>query len=359
MASCSVSDDDAAMSRPGAPEWEAGYPVVAAGAVTADLNVRTSHSAKVYYLVADKPLDYSASQVKTYALKPANAAIKAYGVLEAGSSGESRKTIPRLVQNKRYYAYFVAQNTSDTIYQNTVKTHQFVTASRQDTLEFRSAVESRTVKYLIYRPEEAIKYPDKKYPVCYFLGGNGEVASQDKPVNLIRNGSLPEYIYKGNDVPMMVMSIQHDRQNWNVSLIDEAITHGNSTLPVDPARVYLTGMSGGGFGCWNYAVAYPEKLAAIVPISGGGNTAKACTLKNVAVWGFHNQIDNVVAPANTINMINALNKCPSNKEVSILLFPDSGHDCWRRVYDQNHPNWTKSPDVPRVDIYKWLLSKSR
>ena len=352
-------DDGEDINPKGAPEWVAGSPAVASGSVSADLNATTQDAAKVYYVVSTKPLNYSAEQIIKYGIKPNNSNIKAHGIIETSAGKEARKTISALAQRSKYYAYFTAQNVKDTLFQTTVTSKEFVTASRLDTAEFNSAAESRKVKYVIYRPEEAIKYPDKKYPICYALGGNGEVATADKPVNMIRNGSILEYIYKGNNVPMMVMGIQHDRQNWNVQLIDEGITHGNKTYPVDESRVYLTGMSGGGIGVWNYAVAHPERLAAIVPISGSGSTGKACTLKGVAVWAFHNQTDNIVGSAGSVNMINAIQACPPQKEAKILIFPDTGHDCWRRVYDKNHANWSKSPGIAKFDIYDWLLSKKR
>lgn len=355
----SCGDDSGDVSPKGAPEWIANSPSVASGAVSADLNASTQGAARVYYVVSIKPLSYSADQIIKYGVKPSNSNIKAHGVIETSAGEESRKTISALTQRTRYYAYFAAQNIKDTIYQQTVSSREFVTASRLDTAEFSSSAENRKVKYVVYRPEEAIKYPDRKYPICYALGGNGEVATADKPINMIRNGSLLEYVYKGNNVPMIVMGIQHDRQNWNVELIDEGITHGNKTYPVDEDRVYLTGMSGGGIGCWNYAVAHPGRLAAIVPISGSGNTGKACNLKGLAVWAFHNQTDNIVGSANSVNMLNAIEACPPQKEAKLLLFPDTGHDCWRRVYDQNHANWSKSPGVAKFDIYAWLLSKKR
>ena len=358
LLSCGSEDEDGAPRAGNAPQWAAESPVLATGATTMDINVSTDRSALVYYVIADKPLTLTPAQVKQHATTPLSSGIKASGVIESKTS-ETRKTISQLLQHSNYHAYFVAQNIGDTIHQQTVTYKSFKTFVRQDTSEYTSTVENRKVKYLIYRPEEVLKYPEKQYPMLYTLSGNGEVATDDKPMNLIRNGSVPEYIYKGNDVPMMVMSIQHTAQNWNVAMIDEAIVYGNKTFPVDPKRVYLTGMSGGGYGCWSYAQAHPEKLAAIVPISGGGNLSKACTLKDVPVWAFHNQTDNVVPSTNTTNMVKNLNGCPPAKEVKQLLFPDTGHDCWRRVYDKNHANWSKSPGVERMDIYAWLLTKTK
>lgn len=359
--SCSEDSDpgEGGKNTTDAPSWVGEYPSIASGATSIDLKVQTDRNAKVYYLLTTQPVNYSAKEFMKQAQAPSNAAIKANGIIEAAGSKENVKTIAALTQSTRYYTYFLAQNVTDTLYQNSIISRNFSTQVRQDTSEFQSSVENRKVKYLLYRPEEVFKNPTATYPIIIFLGGNGEVATAEKPVNMIRNGSLPEYIHKGNNVPMMVMSVQHTVQNWNTSLIDEAIEHARKTYPVNTSKIYMVGISGGGFGCWNYAVSHPEKLAAIVPISGGGNTSKACLLKSMDVWAFHNQVDNIVASSNSVNMINAIKKCPSEKEVKLLLFPDTGHDCWRRVFDKNHANWTKSPAVEKVDVYTWLLSKSR
>jgi predicted peptidase len=246
------------------------------------------------------------------------------------------------------------------VLQTLVEKSDFITYYRQDTSEFKSTVEKRTALYLIYRPEEVLKYPDQQYPILFFLGGNGEVATEVKPINFFNgNGTLPEYIKKGNDVPMTVISIQHTLKDWNPNFIDEAVNHGISTYNADTKKIYMTGTSGGAFGCWNYAISHADKLTAIVPISGGGNTGKACNMNTVAIWAFHNQVDNSVSSSNSINMINAVKLCPPKKEVKLLTFPDTGHNCWRRVYDQNHKDWSKSPGVSKFDIYAWLLGKSK
>jgi predicted peptidase len=355
------SDGGGPSGAPGAPSWSGGYPQVAQGAVSVDLNFKTDKASKVYWVIASSSLDLESDDIKTQALDPSNAAIKFHGVTEVTTADtEVRETVKKLSEHKKYYVYITAENTSDTTATTLVNQSDFTTYYRQDTADFHSTAENRTALYLIYQPEEALKYPEEEYPILYFLGGNGEVATDLKPINMINgNGTLPEYIKKGNDVPMIVMSIQHTVKDWNADFIDEGVEHGLKTYPVDKKKVYLTGISGGGFGCWRYSLDHAAKLTAIVPISGGGNTSKACNLKNIPVWAFHNQTDNTVASSNSTDMINAINNCPSTKEVKLLFFPDEGHNCWRRVFDQNHKDWSKSPGVAKFDIYKWLLSKSK
>lgn len=342
-----------------APVWSAGFPDIAHGAVSADLHFSTDIDSKVYWVIADKSLSLSPKEVKAEALKPRNPAIKFQGMEEVSGAEGAVTAVTSLQENTNYTVYMVAENTTEWVGDETVQQMAFRTHSRQDTLEYNSVAENRTVKYLLYRPEEVFKNPDKKYPIAFFLAGNGEVGTATTPIAVIHNGSLPEYIHLGNDVPMIVMSIQHIKEIWNNDLINEGIDHAIETYSVDENKMYLIGMSGGAFGAWHFAEKHPERLAALVAISGGGEPEEACNLKNMSVWAFHNRIDDVVNPGTSLNMIRALEACNPTHEVKLQLFPDPGHDCWRRVFDPNHADWARSPNIPRIKLYDWLLGQSR
>jgi hypothetical protein len=343
-----------------APEWIAGYPRVPFGAVTADLILKADKKSNVYWIIADQEIYLTPEQLKAQASIPTNGAIRYQGVVLIEPNSEKTEVVAGLAENKKYFTYLVCEDVADLKIQSVVKSFNFTTYNRQEKRQYASTAENRNVLYLIYRPESVLKYPEKKAPICFFLGGNGEVAAQGE-INMIRNGSLPEYISKGNGVPMMVMSIQHTVMNWNSNLIDEGVNHALATYPVDTKKVYMTGISGGGFGCWNYALGHASKLTAIVPISGGGNTSIACNLKAVPIWAFHNENDWAVNSSSSKNMINKIKECPPTAEVKLSIFPDDAHDCWRRVYDQNHPDWLVpgKAGIAKVDIYAWLLSKSK
>lgn len=75
---------------------------------------------------------------------------------------------------------------------------------------------------------------------------------------------------------------------------------------VDPDRVYVTGLSMGGYGSWDAAVRHPDLFAAAVPICGAGDPAKAKAMKDVKVWAFHGSADNVVPPRGSREMVGAL-----------------------------------------------------
>jgi len=123
---------------------------------------------------------------------------------------------------------------------------------------------------------------------------------------------------------------------------------------VDTNRVYLTGLSMGGYGTWSLALAHPEKFAAIAPICGGGQVIDiilasygkpANPLKNISVWAFHGAKDPVVPLEESERMIAALKKIGA-KDVKLTVYPEAEHDSWTEAY--NNP-----------ELYEWLLTHLR
>src|SRR5439155_12482503 len=122
---------------------------------------------------------------------------------------------------------------------------------------------------------------------------------------------------------------------------------------VDTERIYLTGLSMGGYGAWNLGISYPEKFAAIAPICGGGELItvilssrdKAPALKSLGVWAFHGGKDPVVPVEESQRMVNALKKV-GVKDVKLTIYPEVQHNSWTEAY--------KDPE-----LYKWLLEHRR
>ena len=326
-----------------APAWSSGFPSVKSGAISVDINVQTERPASIYYVVTREDVTLEPEQLVTEATSPTLASIIHASVSQVPAKETVLESIPELEEHQPYFAHFLALSEGQSAANETVKKLSFTTAIRQDTSHFFSASENRNVNYLIYRPESVFKEPEEKYPVIFF----------------IQNGLLPEYIHKGNDVPMIVMSIQHVDEDWQNELVGEAMDHALSTLPIDKSKIFLVGTSGGAFGVWEFAQEFPERVSAIVPISGGGEPEKACELRNLGVWAFTNHHDDLVPPGRSIAMIKAINECSPPREAKLNIFPDEGHDCWRRVFDKNHPDWSKSPNTEKVDIFQWLLTQSR
>ena len=118
---------------------------------------------------------------------------------------------------------------------------------------------------------------------------------------------------------------------------------------VDEDRIYLTGLSMGGFGSWQLGCSHPERFAAVAPICGGGMfghgfPARVVDLVGVPVWAFHGARDNVVPITATVELVDRLKAAGGN--VRLTVFPDAEHNSWARVYAGEA-------------LYEWFLSNSR
>jgi len=134
-----------------------------------------------------------------------------------------------------------------------------------------------------------------------------------------------------------------------LALLDELLANHR----VDPERVYLTGLSMGGYGTWSLALAAPERFAAVVPICGGGDPIKllladprrAQALKSLPIWAFHGAKDPVVKLEESERMVDALKRFGCS-EVQLTVYPEAGHDAWTQTYEN-----------PK--LYDWLLAHRR
>lgn len=116
------------------------------------------------------------------------------------------------------------------------------------------------------------------------------------------------------------------------AFIDQMIAR----FKADTGRIYLCGLSMGGFGTWYTAMAYPALFAAIAPCCGGGMAWNAETL-TMPVWAFHGLKDRVVDPRHTIEMAERLEKC--NPNFKCTLYEGVGHDSWRKAFCEETLSW--------------------
>ncbi|MCA9067470.1 MAG: prolyl oligopeptidase family serine peptidase, partial [Planctomycetaceae bacterium] len=120
------------------------------------------------------------------------------------------------------------------------------------------------------------------------------------------------------------------------ALLDDLITR----LKVDESRVYLTGLSMGGQGTWDWVGYSPERFAAIAPICGRADRSLAEVLSTKPIWVFHGAKDTAVPLEQSERIVHALKKVGS--DVKFTIYPDAGHDSWTESY--NNP-----------ELYNWLL----
>lgn len=200
---------------------------------------------------------------------------------------------------------------------------------------------SLSLRYLLFLPADYAKEEKKTWPVILFLHGAGETGDK---LEMVKRHGPPKIVATKPDFPFIVISPQASQRGWRPYQVLAMLEDVASRYRVDRDRVYLTGLSMGGFGTWATAAVAPDRFAAIVPICGGGNTADAEKLKGMPIWVFHGAQDKVVPPSRSEMMIEAVKK--AGGEVKYTLYPDAAHDSWTATYDN-------------PELYKWLLEHKR
>jgi len=201
------------------------------------------------------------------------------------------------------------------------------------------------IKYLLFLPKDYTAPGKKKerWPMILFLHGAGERGDN---LELVKKHGPPKIVEQKPDFPFIVVSPQCPQDEWwptdaLIPLVGEIV----AKYRVDPDRIYLTGLSMGGFGTWKLAVQYPKQWAAIAPICGGGEPFLARRMKDVPVWTFHGGKDPLVPLKASEDMVNALKKAGAT-DVNLTVYPEAGHDSWTEAY--NNP-----------ELYDWFLQHRR
>jgi len=202
--------------------------------------------------------------------------------------------------------------------------------------------ESINSSYLLYLPQGYDPQSSQRWPFILFLHGGGE---RGNDIEHVRVQGLPKKLEHETDFPFIVVSPQCSAaQWWSSDALSAALDEAVSTYNVDTDRIYLTGLSMGGYGTWDLAMTYPRKFAAIAPICGGGDVDRACTLKHLSIWVFHRAKDTIVPVEYSEKLVAALQHCGGH--VRFTVYPDAGHDSWTATY-------------ANPELYSWLLEHKR
>lgn len=187
----------------------------------------------------------------------------------------------------------------------------------------------------------------KNYPLILWLHGKGERGKDNKmQLTLIKNW-LPDSLDKS--FPGFILAPQCSvNETWSkydklasqitfdtvtpeiqksiISLLDEL----GKTYPIDTSRIYIMGISMGGFGVFDIITRYPNRFAAAISICGGGDPEMHEHLNKTPIWAFHGENDKVVDKRHSIQVMNEI----LNEEHFLTLYPGVGHDCWNKVFKE-------------------------
>jgi hypothetical protein len=200
-------------------------------------------------------------------------------------------------------------------------------------------------------------------PLLVFLHGSGESAHGDEDALPALFGTgLPALIEQDqwpDEHPFVVLMPQHidlePSYCFEPGEIDAFLRFAIAHYQVDPGRVYLTGLSCGAVGAWNYLGAHTnEVVAAAVLIAGIGYGAvdqAGCGLGSVPIWAVHGGMDDILTPNGSAYPIAYLQRCtdPPAVDARLTTYPLSGHDAWTRTYEVS----------TGLDIYDWMLGYQR
>lgn len=223
--------------------------------------------------------------------------------------------------------------------------------------------------YLVYLPK-AYSETTETYPLIFFLHGAGErgsdldVVKKHGPPKIVNSARIYSRISLGKelgDFNFIVISPQCPSGEWWLNEhLQEVMDEVLGSYRIDRSRMYMTGLSMGGFGTWSYASQHPELFAAIAPISGGGDALHWTGLRNytqldvppaeienltdLPIWVFHGDSDSTVSIEEDQKTVDALEEL--GVTVEFTVYPNVGHDAWTQTY--NNP-----------ELYQWFLSHTK
>jgi predicted peptidase len=200
------------------------------------------------------------------------------------------------------------------------------------------------------------------YPLIIFLHGAGE-RGDDNERQLIHGAKLFEDRDNRKEFPAFVLfpqcpenskwvdvdwtsesSVMNENPTRELELVILLIDKINKTYKIDTNRIYLMGISMGGFGVWDMICRYPDKFAAAVPICGGGDENQAFKIVNVPIRAFHGKQDKLVKVSRSRNMIDVIKKLGGNPKYT--EYENVGHDAWNYAFSE-------------PDLLKWLFSQKK
>lgn len=206
----------------------------------------------------------------------------------------------------------------------------------------QDALDAEGYRYQLFLPRGA-RSATQGWPLMIFLHGSGERGTDTDKVKV---HGPPKHADSDPDFPFILISpLLPAEEDWDLAKLDRILDHAVRTLPVDPDRIYLTGLSRGGHATWRWAAAEPERFAAIAPVAGRGDPATACALKDLPVWAFHGDRDDVVPPEGSFAMARAIRGC-GGRISRLTIYPDLGHNAWDPAYAD-------------PSLYLWLLAHRR
>lgn len=200
-----------------------------------------------------------------------------------------------------------------------------------------------TLNYLVYLPQSYST--SKKWPLILSLHGSGERGNN---IDDVKKWGIHKILKENDNFPFVVVSPQCPAgEIWEMQFntLKDLLNEMENNYNIDDERIYLTGYSMGAYGTWNFAILYPERFTAIVPISGGAiSPKKALCLKNLPIWVAHGDNDTAVQFEESKRIVDCLKACNSN--IIFRVYKGAGHEVCTVAYEE-------------LELFQWLLKQRR
>ena len=164
-------------------------------------------------------------------------------------------------------------------------------------------------------------------------------------LNRVKKYGVIHEIEKGRSIPAIVLAPQVASGSWNPDKVLSVLQYAQRTFNTDSSRIYVVGMSLGGYGTLHFAGKHADKITAAVALCGGGNTKDACNLSTIPLWIQHGDKDYAVPITESEKMVSAIKAC-NGKNLIYTIIPGADHGALERIFHKD-------------ELYNWLFLQKR
>ena len=183
----------------------------------------------------------------------------------------------------------------------------------------------------------------EKQPVLIFLHGKS-LSGTD--LNRVKRYGVLRAMERGRKIPAIVIAPQLAKGSWNPDKVLEILEYVQKNYNTDNSRIYVCGMSLGGYGTLHFAGKHADKITAAVAICGGGNIADGCNLATIPLWIQHGDKDFIVPISESEKVVNAIRKCKKKANLIFTVIKGGNHSSVEQLFHEDA-------------MYDWLFAQKR
>lgn len=206
--------------------------------------------------------------------------------------------------------------------------------------QLKTITDKTTYPFWINVPE---KESTEKQPILIFLHGKS-LSGTD--LNRVRRYGVLRAMDKGRKIPAIVVAPQLAKGSWNPDKVLEVLEYVQKNYNTDSTRIYVCGMSLGGYGTLHFAGKHADKITAAVAICGGGNVNDGCKLATIPLWIQHGDKDYIVPISESEKVVNAIRKCNEKAKLIFTVIKGGNHGSVENIFHQDA-------------MYNWLFEQKK